>query len=640
MSLRWRTLLLLSIMTLVLAGTTYAVQRWVIVPGFAETEVAEARDDLARCVEGLARDAQHFSASAHDWAAWDDMHRYVVDRNEAFATANMIPETFNNNHINLLAILNVDGRRIWGEIRDEETTGPIEVPGFWEALCRPDHPLVRHATPDAVVEGVLMTAQGAMLIGSRPIITSKNEGPIRGALIMGRLIDREFSDELAHRTRVRLELRPIDDPALSAEDRAALIQLGSAPRDANWMQSTGSKVLHGYRIIRDVFDRPALLLHAELPRTISGRGMHAARVATACSMAGGIVVIAVTWLLLQRGVIRPLLRLTNHAVKVGHEDNLHLRLNLTRTDEIGALAGEFDRMVGRLAEARARMLAGAHEAGMAQVAVEMLHNVGNLLNSVNVSVGVVKNKLTTSEVKTVGQAAQLMLERGDRLAEFLTTDERGRRIPGFLAELSTVLSGEHEQMIGEMNRVGASLDHIQQIIDGQNDRSGRAGVLETVDAAALVEEAIWLSAEAFARHDVELARDFEPVGLVSVNRNKVLQILTNLLSNAKRAVVEGGRIPRRVTVRLRRDAAADRPDAAPRIAIQVVDNGAGIAAEHLPQLFSFGFSTKPNSRGCGLHSAVNMARELGGDLAASSDGPGCGACFTLTLPTAEVQVNA
>lgn len=640
MSIRWKIIILLSVVSVVFVGTTYAVQRLILVPGFIEIEQAESRDDLARCVEALLRDAEHLSNTANDWGAWDDMYKYVGGSNDGFAKVNLIPETFSNVHINLLAVLRPNGERIWGETRDEISTEPIEIKGLWEDLCRADHPLVRHAKTDSVVSGVLMTSKGAMLVGARPIITSKHEGPILGAVIMGRLLDEDGVAEIAKRTRVDLGFWSIPDHAVPAEHLVALQHLKSEPVGTAWLRdealpADNVATLRGYSIIRDVFDKPALLLRAKLPRTIALRGMAAANIATGVSISGGFAILLITWLLVQYKIINPLTLLTTHAVGIGRDGNLQARLNMQRDDEIGALAHEFDGMVGNLADARAKMVDTARRAGMADVAVEMLHNVGNALNSVNVSAGLVTERLRGSEVSSLEKATKLMAAHEDDLGTFINTDERGRQLPSFLKEVATCLVNENATALDEMKRLHASVEHIRKIVDSQKPRSVSSSMIETVALADILNEAVRLTAVSFAKHQIQIHMDCDSAGNVEVDRHKLMQILANLLNNAKNAVkAKGGGD---MQIRLRANRYAD--PTGDRIRICVSDNGVGIPADNLTRIFAMGFSTRPDGQGYGLHSAANMAQEMNGSITVTSEGVGRGAEFVIDLPVSKVKVD-
>ena len=282
----------------------------------------------------------------------------------------------------------------------------------------------------------------------------------------------------------------------------------------------------------------------------------------------------------------------------------------------------------KLEAVHAELLEVSRRAGMAEVATGVLHNVGNVLNSVNVSASVMADRLRGSKVDGVARIAQLLTEQPS-LLQFLTTDERGRQVPAYLRQLGEQLEREREQLRGELNNLTQNIEHIKEIVATQQNYARVSGVTETVALSQLVDDALKIHGTAYVRHGVTVVREYDRVPQVSVDKHKVLQILVNLLSNAKYACDAGRAEERRVSVRIKM------PEDG-WIQVEVTDNGIGIPTENLTRIFSLGFTTRKGGHGFGLHSAALAARELGGRLFARSDGPGTGATFTLEFPTTSV----
>jgi signal transduction histidine kinase len=269
----------------------------------------------------------------------------------------------------------------------------------------------------------------------------------------------------------------------------------------------------------------------------------------------------------------------------------------------------------------------SRHAGMADVATGVLHNVGNVLNSVSVSATLVAERLRRSKAANLRRATALLRQQNGNLADFLTRDPRGKLLPEYLDTAAGQLVAEQADLLAEVNAVGQHIEHIKEIVAMQQNYARVSGVYEFLPAVELVEDALRLNAAAFERHQIELERDFAPgLPAVCVDRHKVLQILINLLRNAKHALEPVREHERRLRIRVGRAA----PD---RVQIVVCDNGIGIPAENLPRIFNYGFTTKKDGHGFGLHSGANAAREMGGRLTGHSAGPGLGAEFTLELPT-------
>ena len=267
----------------------------------------------------------------------------------------------------------------------------------------------------------------------------------------------------------------------------------------------------------------------------------------------------------------------------------------------------------------------SRQAGMAEVATGVLHNVGNVLNSVNVSANLVAEILRQSKTSSLEKAAAIIEEQRGRLGDYVTHDPKGQLLPELLIRLTARLQGERAEAIRELESLIKHVAHIKNIVAMQQSYARVSGILEPVIAADLVEDALNMNAEAFTRHGVRVERQFAEVPRVVADKHKVLQILINLLRNGKYALAHGGGQDRRLTVGIGRGDAD-------RVRITVQDNGVGIAPENLARIFAHGFTTKKDGHGFGLHSSALAAKEMGGSLTAFSQGLGKGATFTLELP--------
>ncbi|AKJ02957.1 sensor histidine kinase [Archangium gephyra] len=285
----------------------------------------------------------------------------------------------------------------------------------------------------------------------------------------------------------------------------------------------------------------------------------------------------------------------------------------------------------RLAELHRSLLDVSRHAGMAEVATGVLHNVGNTLNSVNVSVGVVGERLRGSRLPGLARAAELMKQHLPSLGSFLTEDERGRQLPPYIIAVSEQLVQERDALLTEVKSLSESVEHMKSVVSMQQENARFVGVVEQVQVARLLDDALKLQAQSLDKEGIQVRREYAEVPQVLVDRHKLLQILFNLLSNARHALQESGRTDKRLTVRIGADAGGE------LLRIEVADNGVGISPENLPRLFCQGFTTKKDGHGFGLHTSALAAAELGGALTCTSPGPGQGATFLLELPALPEQ---
>ena len=284
----------------------------------------------------------------------------------------------------------------------------------------------------------------------------------------------------------------------------------------------------------------------------------------------------------------------------------------------------------RLAELNTKLLETSRMAGMAEVATGVLHNVGNVLNSVNVSAGVVLDKLRRSKASKVSKAAELLISRNGDLAEYLTQDPNGQKLPGYLVKLGTFLTTENTELLAEVDQLSHNIEHIKEVVAMQQSYAKVSGVFEDLHLDRLVDDAIAMNAGACERHGITLERRFSPAPPVRVDRHRVLQILINLIRNSKYALDDGKRPDKRLTISIE-------PADDSSVSVRVADNGVGISPENLTRIFGHGFTTRKDGHGFGLHSGANAAKEMGGSLSVHSDGLGHGAVFTLNLPVASTK---
>ena len=274
--------------------------------------------------------------------------------------------------------------------------------------------------------------------------------------------------------------------------------------------------------------------------------------------------------------------------------------------------------------AHKQLVEASRAAGMAEVATNVLHNVGNVLNSVNVSASLAVESLKNSRAVGLVKVVALLGEHRLDLGDYLSRDPKGQHIPAFLEQLSRDWLAQQESLVKELESLRGNIDHIKGIVAMQQSYAKGSGATEIVNLRDLVEDSLRMDEGALIRHQVQVVREFEEVPPISVEKHKVLQILVNLIRNAKHACTEQGGPDKRIRLRIMQ--------ADGRIRISVSDNGVGIAPENLTRIFAHGFTTRKDGHGFGLNSGALAATELGGSLSAQSDGPGQGATFTLELP--------
>jgi NO-binding membrane sensor protein with MHYT domain len=354
-------------------------------------------------------------------------------------------------------------------------------------------------------------------------------------------------------------------------------------------------------------------------------GMHYTGMAAAHFAAGSICVAAIAG-----GIHNTILAIT---IGVGTMVILSLTLIVSALDAHFALnnarlARALEKITLELKQAQGELITTARQAGMAEIANNVLHNVGNVLNSVNVSAGLIGDRLRDSKTQGLTKAVQLMNDHATDLGAFFTSDEKGKILPGYLNKLVTTLAAERQSITQELDSLTKSIEHIKDIVTTQQSHSGSTSLTEPVQINDLLEDALRMNTAPIAWHRITVLKDFADVPLLLLDRHLVLQILVNLIGNAKHAMDSVPAGLHQMTLRVCITEPLDRP----RLTIRVEDDGEGIAPENMTRLFAHGFTTRKNGHGFGLHSCALAAKEMLGNITAYSEGLGRGAAFTLDLP--------
>lgn len=300
-------------------------------------------------------------------------------------------------------------------------------------------------------------------------------------------------------------------------------------------------------------------------------------------------------------------------------------------DELGVLAGHFNEMADRLRAQRSELEKAqcnlrevSRQAGRAEIATSVLHNVGNALNSASVSANVAVEHVRKSKAADLHPAIQMLTDHQNDLGAFLSEGDRGLQMATYLARLSDCLDQERKTIGEEMTALLGSLAHIKNLVAKQQQYARYAGLVEIVNLPELIEDALKMDGGWVGASGCRVERDYAELEPIATDRHRLMEILLNLFSNSRHSLKSSSRGDRRLTLRIEAD-----PD---HVRIVVRDNGVGISPENLSRIFSYGFTTKPTGHGFGLHGASLAASDLGGKIEVHSDGRGQGATFTLELP--------
>ena len=461
------------------------------------------------------------------------------------------------------------------------------------------------------------------------------------------------NDDDARELLTALRAKPhIIGAEITVADGTPLASIGHTHRyhDANLLPDPGFRedgfdLLYVEPIILDRERIGTLFLHADY----AGQAAQLQRVFVGTLVTilaiSFLVAVLVSWKL-ERVILGPIQHLADTARRIASKNDYSVRAPKVVDDEVGSFTDSFNSMLDQiqtrdtallheiaerkraeqeLHSAQQQLMDASRQAGMAEIATGVLHNVGNVLNSVNVSVTLISERLGPTKTENLVKAVTLLRATNGNLADFLAHDPKGRLLPGYLTDLGEHLDSERRTARDELDRLTKNIEHIKEIVAMQQTYARVSGVVETLPVDGLVEDALRLNIASLDRHGVTVVRDFAPVPPTAVDKHKALQILINILRNATLDMDEGGSGKKLLTI-----AIAQTDDRT--IAIRFTDTGVGIPAENLTRIFSHGFTTRKNGHGFGLHSAALAAQQMDGRLLAQSASPGRGATFILELP--------
>jgi signal transduction histidine kinase len=612
--------LLLIALSTVFLGTTWVMHAVVMAPAFTKLEQAAAIQNLDRCREAVDGVAESVSTLAFDYGAWDDTCQFLEDRNQAYRDSNLSSSFHETTGNDLVAILTSSLEVVAFSCVDPNSREMVAIPELVQDLRKPDSIFTDFSGTEDANEGLVRTTHGLMIVASRPVVSSRREGPIRGAMIMGRFLNDDRIAEMCDRTHCEMRITALDKAAWSgSKDSLVTVQSSIVEIDEDTLQST--------RTLDDINGSPVALLTLMSARPIAHQGKFTKNAAMFCSLIGVLLMLLGTGIALRLRVVEPLQTMASHAARVGIEDDLAARLNSDRTDEIGILARSFDHMVAHLAEARRATEESAHRAGMAEIASEVLHNVGNAVNTANCCAEVIGDRLNNSRLSGLEKATSLLSDQASNAVHFFSEDPRGPKLINYLVTVTGTLQKERTENLSELQRLQETIRHIRDAIASQQSHARKSDFRQRVDLRALLNETLLVNEALQKQCGVLVTINMPELPLLELNRSRVAQVLVNLEKNALLSMQS---VPERNHV-LTVNVAVLATDL---LQIEVQDTGTGFTPEIHERLFGQGFTTRKEGSGLGLHYCVNVIREMGGDITAYSDGPGTGARFQITIPRA------
>ena len=529
MHVRAKVTVLLALLFAVLMAAQWSIQHYLMLPRFVELERSSARTDMERVELAVERELQSLEANADDWGNWAEVWDYMRDHNQSFVRANLTDAAVKSLKADCVAVLGMDGHYEWNRAFDPGTGKQIAI-----RLNRSGQlePLWAQALANGTqITGLIDTDKGVMLAAGAPILDGFNNGPPRGMVIVGRLLDNTELQRLGRQAQVALDMRAWNND----RDTLAPDLLARTPERLPLTETaTTTRIEHAFA---NVSGRPLLVLGITVPRTVSQNGHVAVRYSTLMlGLAGGVVLLALL-ALLGRMVLNPLASVTEHALGIAAADDLSQRLDYNRSDELGKLAHAFDDMVGKLADSRRELADRSFESGAAENASGVLHNLGNAMTPLAVNVTALRNQFD----------AMPMDELRHTLEEFLrgsADPQRQADLRQFLALLVKELSMTREHAAASLQQVVGHVEIMQDTLAAQRSQPRAGPVLQSIAPSELIARSVSrLPPDLRQRLDIEVAPGVASLGELSLPSTTLGLVLQELAQYAA-ACAEHALLPR------------------------------------------------------------------------------------------------
>ncbi len=585
MTLRKKSFLFVFVALAFAMGTIFVISQYHLVAGLLKVEEAEIEAEVRWGESALSSEIASLAAKAIDWSAWDDTYRFVVDHNQEYINSNLVDSTFDNLQLNLMIFLDTGGRVVWGRAFDlvQEKEAPLP-PTILDYIASAGRPLIPRDAKSQI-SGVLFVDGDPMLITAQPILTSANQGPVRGTLIEGRYLNNAVVERLANQTHLSLTIQKFEPAAVP--DKVVAVRSSSTKEGPPVLvHRVDANSVAGYLSIRDLSGKDTLLLKVDSPRDVYQQGgtiifsFTAIEILTVLLMGGAIIFLVNKWILSR------VVSINREIALIGAAGDLTARVSVSGHDELGNLSVAINRTLDALQksqEERKRLEEQNQIASRLVLIGQMASGIAHEIN--NPLTGVIGFAQLLSQRNDIPQSAKNDLR---------VVNESAQRVAGIVKRLLTFARQQKPQ------RTYLNINDI---------------VTETLD----------LRAYSLRNSNITVDTRLAPkLPWTMADAGQLQQLFLNLIVNAELEMQAAhGKGNLKIVTELIGE----------NIKITVQDDGPGIPREYMDRLFTPFFTTRDIGKGTGLGLSIchGIVAEHKGRIYVESE-PGNGASFIVELP--------
>lgn len=570
MGIQRRTLTIVGILAISMMVIVYFFSHSLLLNSFEELEATSVHQNVGRFQSALSNDVSDLYSKSGDWAVWDDTYAFIVAPNDNYINSNVVDSAFTILRINVLLFVNLSGQIVCGRAYDLHGMTEVPVPESVEKELASHDILWSHLTTDSRISGIILLPENPLLICSRPILTSRGEGPVHGALIMARYLDSDEIGELARMTDLSLTLQRYNDSHVLPDFQNALSSFSN--NETVFVQPLNADHVAGYALIKDVYGNPILVSRIDLPRDIYKQGLSTINYFLVSLLGLTVIFVAAILLLMERTVLYRVVKLTRAVQSIGRKRDLKTRVPTDGNDELSGLAKSINGMLTDIEDKTLKLRKAEHLAAIGQLAAMVGHDLRNPLTGITGAIYYLKTKL---EAKMDARAKEMVetIERAIAHSDKIITD-----LLKYAEEMKLDVSETEPWSI-----LSEVLSHVK------------------------------------IPSNVRILDKTKETQRIKCDQEKMKTAFAKLVENAFDAMPNGGMLT------------VESTKVKEGVAISFSDTGVGISSEVMTKLWSPLFTTKAKGMGLGLTICKRIVEAHGGTISAESS-TGKGSTFTITIP--------